>query len=74
MERNRMTLSEQMNKMFSDVKDAKKLAEEVSTNVLLNDPDMETTEKFIKMLTILNNMKIPEIVGMFEETDLGAKA
>jgi len=74
MERNRMTLSEQMNKMFSDVKDAKKLAEEVSTNVLLNDPDMETTEKFIKMLTILNNMKIPEIVGMFEETDLGAEA
>lgn len=74
MERNRMTLSEQMNKMFSDVKDAKKLAEEVSTNVLLNDPDMVTTEKFIKMLTILNNMKIPEIVGMFEETDLGASA
>tara|TARA_R100001244_G_scaffold46574_1_gene41640 strand:+ start:1721 stop:1951 length:231 start_codon:yes stop_codon:yes gene_type:complete len=66
-----MTLSEQMQSMMDEVRAIKLMTKSISKD-MENDVSVNGVKKIANLMTMIEGIQIPDIIGQFEEVDMMA--
>jgi hypothetical protein len=65
-----MSLTNELNRMFTDLRKAKQLSNQISLTLFLERPTDEDYAAFALLLKTINGIKVPELEFMLDEDNI----